>query len=138
MSYKKGKRTIKKLSLAHSDFTLLVNYVLRFMDIGVYESARKDKRQYKMFKSGASQLDGINNRSNHQVTIEKPLSNAIDCFPYEKGFNSFDGSDKAELMFYRMNWLFYRASVKLNIPINQGFLWSFKDSPHQELKKAPK
>jgi len=134
MEYKKGKRTIKKLSLAHPKFTLLVDEVLKHMDIGVYESARSDKRQYKMFATGKSQLNGTTQRSKHQVTDEKPLSNAIDCYPYEKGHNSFDGSEKSELLFYRMNWEFYRASVKLGIPIQQGYLWSFKDAPHQELE----
>jgi len=136
LKYKKGKRTIKKLSLAHNDFTLLVNWVLQYMDIGVYESARKDKRQLMLFNTGKSQIDGINDRSFHQVKKKKPLSNAIDVFPYLKGHNSFDGSDKSKLMFYEMNWLFYRASIELNIPINQGYLWSFKDSPHQQLKKG--
>ena len=89
-----------------------------------------------MFRTGKSQIDGITDKSSHQVTIKKPLSNAIDAFPYEKGHNSFDGSDKSKLMFYEMNWLFYRASIELNIPIIQGYLWSFKDGPHQQLKKG--
>jgi len=133
VSYPKGKRTIQKLELADYRFTLLVNEVLKHFDIGVYESARSDARQFKLYLSGTSQLDGITNRSFHQVTKEEPLSKAIDCFPYEKGHNSFDGSDKSELMFFRMYWYFYRASIKLNIPIKWGGLWSFKDYPHFEL-----
>jgi len=133
VSYPKGKRTIRKLELADYRFTLLVNEVLKHFDIGVYESSRSDTRQFKLYLSGASQLDGITNRSNHQVTEEEPLSKAIDCFPYEKSHNSFDGSDKSELMFFRMYWHFHRASIKLNIPIKWGGLWSFKDYPHIEL-----
>lgn len=136
VSYKKGNRTIKKLAQADPKFTLLVNEVLNYMDIGVYESARSDKRQMMMFRTGKSQIDGIRVRSDHQVTKDKPLSNAIDCFPYEKGHNSFDGSEKSELMFYRMYWHFYRASIKLNIPIEWGGLWSFKDVPHIALREG--
>ena len=133
MQYKKGKRTVKKLSTANYKFTLLVNEVLKHMDIGVYESSRTDERQYQLFKNGKSQIAGIVEKSKHQVTKENPKSNAIDCFPYIKGHNSFDGSDYSELLFYRMNWEFYRASLKLKIPIKQGYLWSFKDAPHQEV-----
>jgi len=133
MAYKKGKRTIKKLSMANHKFTLLVDEVLNYMDIGVYESSRTLTRQRKMFRKKLSQLDGVKRKSKHQISAKFPKARAIDCFPYEKGHNSFDGSDKSKLMFYEMNWHFYRASVKLKIPIKQGFLWSFKDSPHQEL-----
>ena len=133
VSYKKGKRTISKLKTANPKLVLLVDEVLKTLDIGVYESSRTAVRQMMMFRTGKSQIDGIRYKSKHQVTIKKPLSKAIDCFPYLKGHNTFDGSDKSELMFYRMYWCFHRASVKLKIPIKWGGLWSFKDMPHIEL-----
>jgi len=133
VAFKKGKRTLKKLANADDRFTLLVDEVLKYIDIGVYESSRATKRQMQMFKNGKSQIDGVTKISKHQVTKDNPKSKAIDCFPYEKGHNSFDMSDKSELMFYRMWWHFYRASKKLNIPIRWGGLWSFKDMPHVEL-----
>lgn len=133
MAYKKGKRTKAKMLLTDIKLNALVNEVLNHIDIGVYESARTDHRQYIMFRTGKSQIDGITQKSDHQVTEEEPLSKAIDCFPYEKGHNSFDGSDKSKLMFYEMYWHFYRASVKLGIPIEWGGLWSFKDMPHVAL-----
>jgi peptidoglycan L-alanyl-D-glutamate endopeptidase CwlK len=133
MAFEKGKRTVKKLAQADYKLTLLVDEVLKNMDIGVFESSRTLKRQQKLFRKGLSQLDGIKRVSKHQVDEKHPKARAIDCFPYEKGHNSFDGSDKSQLMFYEMNWHFYRASVKLNIPIKQGYLWSFKDMPHIEL-----
>ena len=134
MSYKKGKRTVKKLALADDKFTLLVDEVLKHIDIGVYESARSDKRQMQMFKSGKSQVDGIRRKSKHQVSKANPKSKAIDCFPYKKGLNVFAMSMEAKVLWYEMNWHFYRASLKLHIPIRQGYLWSFKDFPHIELK----
>lgn len=133
MAYKKGKRTVAKLAMASYKLNALVNEVLKHFDIGVYESARSDERQWEMFISGKSQLDGVQKRSRHQVTKEKPLSEAVDCYPYVKGHDSFDGSAKSELMFYRMYWHFYRASKKLRIPIKWGGLWSFKDQPHIQL-----
>ena len=134
MAYKKGKRTIKKLANADHRLGLLVDEVLNHMDIGVYESDRSTKKQIQMFKRGVSQINGVTKFSMHQIVKERnEKSLAIDTFPYEKGHNSFDGSDKSKLMFYEMNWHFYRASLKLGIPIKQGYLWSFKDMPHQEL-----
>jgi len=133
MAYKKGKRTIKKLSTADYRFTLLLDEVLKYMDVGVYESDRSTAKQKRMFAKGLSQLDGVNQISKHQITKEQPKAKAIDCFPYEKGHNSFDKSDKSELMFFRMWWHFYRASKKLKIKIRWGGLWSFKDMPHIEL-----
>lgn len=131
--YAKSKRTKKLLKLAHPNVTLLVDEVLHYMDIGVYETKRETKRQVNLFRRGLSQLDGITNLSRHQVTKENPLVLAWDSYPYKKGLNTFDGSIESQFLFYEMNWCFYRASKKLNIPIIQGFLWSFKDQPHNEL-----
>lgn len=130
MAYKKGKRTIQKLNNADDKLTQLVDEVLKHIDIGVYESYRSFERQNKLFKKGLSQIDGISQKGKHNYYP----SLAIDCYPYEKNHNSFDGSDKSELMFYRMYWHFYRASLKLNIPIQWGGLWSFKDFPHIQLR----
>ena len=134
MAYKKGKRTIKKLARADDKFTLLVDEVLKHIDIGVYESSRTTKRQMQMFKSGKSQIDGVKRLSKHQITKKYTKSRAIDCFPYKRGLNVFKMSMEAKVLWYEMNWHFYRASLKLNIPIRQGYLWSFKDFPHIELR----
>ena len=133
MAYKKGKRTKKKLSTADYRFTLLVDYVLERMDIGVYESDRTTKRQMLMFKNGKSQLDGIKKLSKHQISKKYPLSRAIDAFPYKKGLNVFLMCSESIKLWEKMNDLFYEASIALNIPIIQGYKWSFKDHPHQEL-----
>jgi len=130
MAYKKGKRTIRKLNDADNRLIQLVDEVLKHIDIGIYESHRTIERQNKLFKKGLSQIDGITQKGKHNYYP----SLAIDCFPYIKGHDSFDGSDKSELMFYRMYWHFYRASLKLNIPIQWGGLWSFRDMPHIQLK----
>jgi len=134
MAYKKGKRTVKKLLTADDKFTLLVDEVLNHIDIGVYESSRTTKRQMQMFKRKKSQINGTTRLSKHQITATKPKSRAIDCFPYKRGLNVFKMSDEAMLLWYEMNWQFYRASLKLGIPITQGYLWSFKDFPHIEIQ----
>ncbi|RLA77505.1 MAG: hypothetical protein DRG78_17315 [Epsilonproteobacteria bacterium] len=133
MAYKKGKRTLKKLATADDKFTLLVDEVLKKFDIGVFESSRTTKRQIQLFKNKRSQIDGIKRKSKHQITKRNPKSKAIDCFPYVKGLNTFNGSIKSQLLFYEMYWHFHRASLKLKIPIRWGGLWSFKDKPHIEL-----
>lgn len=128
-----GKRSKNKLSTTHPDLVKLANHVIKRYDIGVYESSRTTARQITMFNTGKSQIDGISKRSKHQVSVSEPLSRAIDCFPYERGHNSFDGSPKSRLMFWEMVWHFKRASAELGIPIECGAFWSFKDMPHIEL-----
>ena len=83
MSYKKGKRTLAKLRQADYKFTLLVNWVLQYMDIGVYESARKDKRQYlKIGKNerlirNTQKILSLRNKSQLNAVIDILLDDSI-------------------------------------------------------------
>lgn len=131
MSFKFGKRSKKKLSLANTQLLQICYEVIKHTDFGVYESHRTTKRQQQLFKDGKSQLDGIKRKSNHQSYPSK----AIDIFPYRKGHNSFDGTIESELMFHKLYVEFQKASEKLDISIKWGGSWSsFKDLPHIELR----
>lgn len=131
--YSFGKRSKDKMKTLHPDLVALCHEVIQNVDFGVYETSRSLSRQMTMYSTGKSQLDGVRRKSKHQVSRDKPLARAFDCFPYEKGHNSFDGSDKSELMFWRLIWEFKRASSRLGIKIRFGAFWSFKDFPHIEL-----
>ncbi len=83
-----------------------------------------------MYDKGLSKLDGVKLKGNHNYMP----SMAMDIIPYSKGHNPFDGSEKSELMFYRLNREFQRASRKLDIPIVWGGTWnSPRDYPHYEV-----
>lgn len=128
--YRFGKRSKACLEQADPKLVKLCEEVIKHFDFSVIESHRTLERQKKLYDEGKSQIDGIKRKGNHNYLP----SLAIDIIPYKKGHNPFDGSDESELMFWRMLWYFKRASKKLDIDINLGAFWSFKDFPHIELK----
>ena len=128
--YKFGVRSKRNLEMASVELVKLCNEVIKHIDFTVIESHRSIERQQTLYKEGKSQLDGINNKSKHNYMP----SRAIDVIPYQKGHNPFDGTEKSELMFYRLYREFERAAIRLHIKINWGGFWSFKDYPHIELR----
>lgn len=130
MSYYFGKRSKSNLEKADIQLVQICYEVIKHIDFTVIESHRSIERQKKLFDEGKSQIDGITQKGKHNHLPSK----AIDIIPYKKGHNPFDGSEKSELMFYRLYREFYRASKKLGIEINWGGFWSFKDYPHIELE----
>lgn len=130
MSYKFSNRSKNNLKTADTRLVKLCYEVIKHIDFTVIEGHRSIKRQKELFKDGKSQIDGVTQKGNHNYSP----SRAIDIIPYEKGHNPFDGSEKSELMFYRLHREFVRASKKLDIEINWGGFWSFKDYPHIELR----
>ena len=129
--YTFGKRSKENLDTVCEPMRLICEEVIKHMDISVIEGHRTLERQKKLYDEGKSQIDGIAQKGNHNYMP----SLAVDVIPYEKGVNPFDGTEKSELMFYRMNREFQRASNKLGIEITWGGNWSFKDMPHYEIKQ---
>lgn len=130
MGYSFGERSKENLRMVHPSLIKLCYEVIKNVDFTVIEGYRSTARQKELYEEGLSQIDGETQKSNHNY---KP-SLAIDVIPYEKGHNPFDGSEKSELMFYRLYREFHIASKKLDIPIGWGGLWeNFKDFPHIEL-----
>ncbi len=128
--YRFSDRSKKNLETSSVELIKLCNEVIKHIDFTVIEGYRNSERQYALYKNGKSQIDGITQKSKHN---HNP-SRAIDIIPYKKGHNPFDGTEKSELMFYRLFREFKIASKKLGIDINWGGFWSFKDYPHIELK----
>ena len=127
--YSFGERSSENLRSLDPKLQALCNEVIKVMDFSIIEGHRSVQRQEALYKEGKSQLDGITRMGKHNYYP----SRAVDVLPYEQGHNSFDSSDKSELMFWRLLWEFKRASKRLNIPIELGAFWSFKDMPHIEL-----
>jgi peptidoglycan L-alanyl-D-glutamate endopeptidase CwlK len=63
-----GKNSLDKLATVDERLQLLANEVLKAskIDIGISSGIRSDEEQHQIFLSGASQCDGINQRSKHQ------------------------------------------------------------------------
>jgi len=143
-----GKVSAERLETCHPDLGKICHRVVRVFDISILEGARLDERQLMLFNDGKSKLDGINERSKHQVTEEDPLSYAADVAPYPI---DFDNEHKAKARFYMMAGHFFQAAEDLFAEgeithlLRWGGDWdsdkefddqSFDDLPHFELIQA--
>ena len=140
-----GKRSKKNLRTCHKDLQKICKYVIRHYDFSVIEGARTLQKQQEYFKDGKSKLDGINKKSKHQVTKEKPKSKAVDIAPYPIDFKN---DSKAKARFYQLSGYMFMASEILfaagetTHKLRWGGDWdgdkefedqSFDDLPHFEL-----
>lgn len=91
----------------------------------VLEGLRSAATQMKYFKRGASRLDGVKKKSNHQ------LGKAVDIVPVVKG----KAIIHSWTPYYPMAAHIKATAARLKIPIVWGGDWkSFRDGPHFELK----
>lgn len=95
----------------------------------VLEGLRTAETQMKYFKAGASKLDGVKKKSNHQT------GRAVDVVPLINGKVEF----RSWTPFYPMAANIKAAAKKLKTPLNWGGDWTtFKDGPHFELPRTLK
>jgi len=120
--------SINKLNTCHPDLQRIFNDVIKIRDCTVICGARTQEEQQKAFAGGFSKIDGINKKSMHQISDERPLSLAVDVLPYpikwddKKGHEDFARAVKV-------------TAEQLGIDIVWGGDWkSFSDRPHWELK----
>lgn len=140
-----GKTSKERLSTCNSDLVKICNEVIRHIDYSIVEGARTDEAQHQYFKDGKSKLDGVTQKSKHQVTKAKPLSGAVDVAPYPIDFKN---ESKAKARFYLLAGYFFQASETLyeageiTHKLRWGGDWdsdkdfkdqSFDDLPHFEL-----
>lgn len=140
-----GKVSQERLNTCHIDLKKICNEVIRHIDFSVLEGARTDEAQKQYFKDGKSKLDGVKKKSKHQVTKQKPLSDAVDVAPYPIDFNN---DSKAKARFYMLAGYFFQASETLyeageiTNKLRWGGDWdgdkdfkdqTFDDLPHFEL-----
>ena len=148
--YKFGKTSQARLNTCHIDLQKICNEVIKNIDFSVLEGARTLAKQQEYFnaKPPRTTLDGINKKSKHQVTKEKPLSTAVDVAPYPIDFKN---QSKARARFYFLAGYFFQASKTLfdAVDITPKLIWggnwdndfdfedqTFDDLPHFELVKA--
>lgn len=134
-----------RLETCHKDIQTICNFVIKYFDFSVLEGAREDARQFSLYLDKKSKLDGVNQKSKHQVTVEEPLSYAVDVAPYPIDFSD---KHKAKARFFLMAGYFFMASEILfehgliTHKLRWGGDWdsdktfddqSFDDLPHMEL-----
>lgn len=126
---KASKRTRDNLKGVNEKLVMLAGYALAIseQDFFVNEGLRSTAKQQEYFKTGASQLDGINKKSKHQ------LGRAIDVY-----YVGWKNTDKVkDPRWEKVYKAFRTAAANLHINIVFGANWkSFKDNPHIELAKG--
>lgn len=110
------------------DFRLVqvANLALRIskVDFGISSGVRTAKEQKELFIKGSSQLDGVNQKSKHQLGL------AVDFFAYVDGKTNYD-----DVNMQTVALAFFEASSILDVRILWGGHWkSFVDLPHIELR----
>tara|TARA_R110001592_G_scaffold116081_4_gene317131 strand:- start:591 stop:995 length:405 start_codon:yes stop_codon:yes gene_type:complete len=75
-----GKRSKDRLKGVNSQLVDLLKAVVDDYDITVLEGVRSPERQAELFKKGASKLDGVTKKSNHQT------GKAVDISPWPVDF----------------------------------------------------
>lgn len=123
-----SKTSKARLATCHPDIQRLWNEIIKEKDCIVICGARTLEEQQKAFAEGFSKLDGLNKKSKHQVSKEKPLSTAIDSLPYPLDWNDIKGhTEFAQFVLAK--------ATSLGIELEWGGSWkSFKDRPHFQLK----
>lgn len=129
MAYKFSKTSAARLATCHPDLQRLFNEVIKRADCTIICGARTLEEQQLAFKNGFSKRDGINKKSEHQISKEKPLSTAVDCLPYPLNWND-------ELGHFKFATIVFEEACKLGIKIEWGGNWKNPhDRPHWQLTK---
>lgn len=124
---KASKRTRDNLKGVNEKLVMLAGYALAIseQDFFVNEGLRSTAKQQEYFKTGASQLDGINKKSNHQ------LGRAVDI--YYVGWKNTDSSNDPR--WKKLRDTFELAGKQLGVNLVFGYDWGW-DKPHIELAKG--
>ncbi len=122
-----SKASAAKLATCHPDLQKIFNDIIKTRDCTIICGARTLEDQQKAFKDGFSKIDGIKNKSKHQISEDQPLSLAVDVLPYPidwndaKGHTDFSRAVKATAQHY---------GIKI---VWGGDFKSITDRPHYEL-----
>lgn len=118
-----SRRTLNNLTGVHFKLVAVVGYTLAISeeDFFVNEGLRTAEKQQEYFKKGASKLDGINKKSNHQ------LGRAVDVY-----YTGWKNTDKDNTRWLTLIEAFRTAGKQLGIKLIFGYDWGW-DKPHIEL-----
>jgi peptidoglycan L-alanyl-D-glutamate endopeptidase CwlK len=112
-----GTRSLQSLSGVHPDLVAVVKRAIELteQDFSVIEGIRNIDRQRKLFKSGASTTMNSRHLTGH----------AVDIAPYPL---SWDWE-----YFYPIEDAMKQAASELDVDLEWGGDWKFKDGPHFQL-----
>lgn len=118
-----SERTKENLRFVDYRLNMLVGYALAIskVDFFVNEGVRTQEKQKEYYRLGTTKIDGVRNRSQHQ------LGKAIDIYyvGWKKGAED-------EKKWKELIDTFRLAGMKLGIKLTFGYDWGW-DKPHIEL-----
>lgn len=118
--YKFSKRSLGNLVGVHSDLVAVVTLALELtkVDFCVIEGLRDKKKQEQLVKGGASKTMNSRHLTGH----------AVDLAPCIGGKIRFDWPP-----FYDIARAMKEAATTLDVDVEWGGAWKFKDGPHFQL-----
>jgi hypothetical protein len=118
--FKFSKRSLDNLVGVHPDLVAVVTLALELtkVDFCVIEGLRDKKKQEQLVKAGASKTMNSRHLTGH----------AVDLAPYIDGKIRFDWPP-----FYDIARAMKSAAQILDIDVEWGGTWKFKDGPHFQL-----
>ncbi len=140
-----GPASLEQLMTCRDELKVVGYEVVKHFDCSVLEGARPDEDQYEYFRLGKSHLDGVINRSKHQVTDEDPLSRAMDLMPYPAVMHGVNiWSQAGRTRFHLFAGFVLAVGISNGIDLIWGGDWNgdfnsddtgFFDGPHFELAR---
>ncbi len=120
--YKLGARSLERLEGVHPDLVAVVKLAIQKteIDFTVLEGLRTKERQVQLVASGASRTMNSRHLTGHAVDLGAILNGKI-----EWSWPLYDKIAKA----------MKEAAEELNIPVEWGGDWKFKDGPHWQLSR---
>jgi peptidoglycan L-alanyl-D-glutamate endopeptidase CwlK len=123
-----SSKSRNRLDTCHDDIVRLFDEVIKERDCTIICGARTLEAQQQAFRDGFSKIDGIKEKSKHQIDEKNPKSHAVDVLPYPINWNDVKGhTEFAEFVL--------KKAAEMGIKIIWGGNWKkFKDRPHFELE----
>lgn len=118
--YTFGKKSLDRLNTCHPDLILIMNELIKEMDVSILCGERGEKEQNEAYKKGNSKLKYPQSKHNKSPSL------AVDVAPYPIDWNNIE-------RFNEMCDKIEEIANRLNIRVRMGRDFSFKDYPHVEL-----
>ena len=126
MSYKFSDKSKKRLETCHQYLILLMNHVIKKIDITILEGHRNEEKQNNYYNAGKSKLKYPESKHN------KTPSQAVDVALWHKEEPNIRWDDKTD--WYYLAGYIESTAKDLNIPIYWGGRFSnFFDGVHFQL-----
>ncbi len=128
-------RSLRVLSELSPNLVAVNNKAIQHIDYSLIDGARTTSQQQVIFADGRSKLDGINQRSKHQIYPGKPKATAFDFIPAP--FTTWDDRP----LFTGYAFFFLGIGFEMGIELrwggdwDQDFRWkdqTWNDFPHLE------